>query len=109
MVTSDDFTSAEVLYEDTLPAVRQSLQMPPEGPAHIPVVTGFLGRGAKTGELPHFAAAAVTAVLVHRATLQVIPCLTASPIRDTGLEGMVEAQPWQRSGRGSPEKPFCGA
>ena len=53
MTTSDDFTAAEVQYEATLPAVRQALQMPDEGPAHIPVVTGFLGRGAKTGHSRH--------------------------------------------------------
>ena len=51
MTTSDDFTAAEVQYEATLPAVRQALQMPHGGPPHIPVVTGFLGRGAKTGQL----------------------------------------------------------
>ena len=50
IVTSDDFTAADVQYAETLPAVRQALQMGMAGSEpHIPVVTGFLGRGIKTG------------------------------------------------------------
>ena len=51
IVTSDDFTAADIQYTETLPAVRQALQMGLGQPPHIPVVTGFLGRGIKTGVL----------------------------------------------------------
>ena len=49
ITTSDDFTAADVQYAETLPAVRQALQMVQGQPPHIPVVTGFLGRGIRTG------------------------------------------------------------
>lgn len=50
MTTTDDFQNAEVLYSETLPAVKAFLTRPPGAPKSIPVVTGFLGRGINTGK-----------------------------------------------------------
>ena len=49
MTTTDDFQNADVLYAETLPALRAALAQPPGAPKAIPVVTGFLGRGINTG------------------------------------------------------------
>lgn len=49
MTTTDDFQNADVLYAETLPALRAALARPPGAPKAIPVVTGFLGRGINTG------------------------------------------------------------
>lgn len=49
ITTTDDFQNAEVLYAETLPAVRAALTRAPGGERAIPVVTGFLGRGINTG------------------------------------------------------------
>ena len=49
IITTDVFGAADVLYEQTLPAVRSTLTLAPAGQPHVPVVTGFLGRGATTG------------------------------------------------------------
>ncbi|EIE26095.1 aspartate kinase [Coccomyxa subellipsoidea C-169] len=51
MTTTDDFQNAEVVYQETLPAIKASLTRPPGGPKTIPVVTGFLGRGMNTGAI----------------------------------------------------------
>lgn len=50
MTTTDDFQNAEVVYPETLPAIKASLTRPPGAPKTIPIVTGFLGRGINTGE-----------------------------------------------------------
>lgn len=53
MVTTDDFTNAEVLLSDSCAGLRETIS--PASPRHsgeapfIPVVTGFLGRGKNTG------------------------------------------------------------
>lgn len=52
MTTTDDFQNAEVIYNETLPALKASLARPPGAPKTIPVVTGFLGRGINTGRSP---------------------------------------------------------
>lgn len=49
LTTTDDFQNADVLYEDTLPAIKAALTRPPGAPKAIPIVTGFLGRGINTG------------------------------------------------------------
>ena len=49
LTTTDDFQNADVLYSDTLPAVKAALTRPPGAPKAIPIVTGFLGRGINTG------------------------------------------------------------
>lgn len=49
MTTTDDFQNAEVIYHETLPAIKAALTRPPGAPKSIPVVTGFLGRGINTG------------------------------------------------------------
>lgn len=51
--TTDDFTNAEILYDETLPRVRAALTRAPDatGPPEVPVVTGFLGRGHTTGAI----------------------------------------------------------
>ena len=50
MTTTDDFQNAEVVYPETLPAIKASLTRPPGAPKTIPIATGFLGRGSNTGE-----------------------------------------------------------
>ena len=52
MTTTDDFQNADVLYPETLPAVKAALTRQPGAPQTIPVVTGFLGRGLSTGMQP---------------------------------------------------------
>ena len=42
---------AQVNYELTLPAVRESLTFKPGQRRHLPIVTGFLGRGLQTGAI----------------------------------------------------------
>ena len=49
ITTTDVFGAADVLYDQTLPAVRAALTVAPAGQPHVPVVTGFLGRGTTTG------------------------------------------------------------
>lgn len=49
MTTTDDFTNADVLYDESLPKLKASLMRKPGQPKEIPIVTGFLGRGINTG------------------------------------------------------------
>jgi aspartate kinase len=51
MVTSDEFSNGEVQYDETLPGIREGLMLEAGAPLEIPVVTGFLGRGGKTGAI----------------------------------------------------------
>lgn len=56
VVTDDAFTNAEVDYAKTLPALRASLRLEQGAavggaPRALPIVTGFLGRGATTGAI----------------------------------------------------------
>ncbi len=51
VTTNDCFGNADVVYPVTLPAVRAALTRLRAERAHIPVVTGFLGRGQQTGGL----------------------------------------------------------
>lgn len=57
MVSSDDFTNADVRYEQSFANIRKSLTRTNGGPQEIPIVTGFLARGETTGmqTLPHIA------------------------------------------------------
>jgi hypothetical protein len=41
----------QVNYELTLPAVKESLTFGPGQQRHLPIVTGFLGRGLQTGAI----------------------------------------------------------
>ncbi|KAL6780885.1 hypothetical protein ACKKBG_A08870 [Auxenochlorella protothecoides x Auxenochlorella symbiontica] len=52
VITTDVFTSAEVDYEASLPALREALRLPGSGgPRPLPIVTGFLGRGRGSGAI----------------------------------------------------------
>jgi len=51
ITTNDDFTKADVIYDATLPAVKAALTRGPGQLAELPVVTGFLGKGAGTGAI----------------------------------------------------------
>ncbi|CAL5225186.1 g7969 [Coccomyxa viridis] len=51
MTTTDDFQNADVLYAETLPALKAALARPPGAPRAIPIITGFLGRGINTGAI----------------------------------------------------------
>lgn len=55
VITNDNFTAADVDYEQTLPALRNALTTmakPNDGKlAALPVVTGFLGKGRQTGAI----------------------------------------------------------
>eukprot|EP00879_Flechtneria_rotunda_P010434 GHRR01010910.1.p1 GENE.GHRR01010910.1~~GHRR01010910.1.p1 ORF type:complete len:313 (+),score=91.06 GHRR01010910.1:70-1008(+) len=44
VTTTDDFGNADIIYEQTLPAVRAALRQQPGGPRQVQVVTGFLGK-----------------------------------------------------------------
>lgn len=49
MVSSDDFTNADVRYEQSFSNIRASLTRTNGGAPEIPIVTGFLARGESTG------------------------------------------------------------
>jgi len=49
LTTSDEFSNAEVVYEESLPRIRESLTRKAGDPHDVPIVTGFLGRGINTG------------------------------------------------------------
>lgn len=51
MTTNDDFTNADVNYEESLPRIRTSLMPKPGQAKEVPIVTGFLGRGLVTGAI----------------------------------------------------------
>ncbi|PRW57458.1 Aspartokinase chloroplastic [Chlorella sorokiniana] len=51
VTTSDNFVNAEVNYQLTLPAVKEALTFKPGQERHLPIVTGFLGRGLQTGAI----------------------------------------------------------
>ena len=51
VTTNDCFGNADVVYPVTLPAVRTAVTRLRAERAHVPVVTGFLGRGQQTGGL----------------------------------------------------------
>ncbi|GFH09731.1 aspartokinase, partial [Haematococcus lacustris] len=50
MVTTDDFTNADVIYDEALPRIRAALTAQQEQ-RELPIVTGFLGRGSATGAI----------------------------------------------------------
>lgn len=55
MVSSDDFTNADVRYEQSFSNIRASLSRTNGGPQEVPIVTGFLARGENTGmHLMHY-------------------------------------------------------
>ena len=49
MVSSDDFSNADVRYEQSFANIRSALTRSNGGPPEIPIVTGFLARGENTG------------------------------------------------------------
>ena len=53
VITNDNFTNADVDYDETLDRVRATFKPLMDGskPPEIPVVTGFLGRGKATGAI----------------------------------------------------------
>ena len=51
VTTNDNFSNAEVDFENSLPAVRAALARRPGAGPELPVVTGFLGRGRQTGAI----------------------------------------------------------
>lgn len=51
LTTTDEFTNGDVVYEATLPGVAAALAQPPGEPLRLPVVTGFLGKGERTGAI----------------------------------------------------------
>lgn len=48
MTTTDDFTNADVIYEESLPKIKAALTQRSNA-REVPIVTGFLGRGQTTG------------------------------------------------------------
>ena len=81
LTTTDDFQNADVLYEDTLPAIKAALTRPPGAPKAIPIVTGFLGRGINTGMgtviLTHIQHAAAAREVLGTALCTIV-CLSLS-------------------------------
>lgn len=49
MQTTEEFTNAEILYELSLPAVGSSLKAYVQETGSVPVVTGFVGKAASSG------------------------------------------------------------
>uniref|UniRef100_A0A7S0R5D6 Aspartokinase n=1 Tax=Chlamydomonas leiostraca TaxID=1034604 RepID=A0A7S0R5D6_9CHLO len=50
MTTTDDFTNADVIYEETLPKIKANLTARAAA-KEVAVVTGFLGKGLSTGAI----------------------------------------------------------
>lgn len=63
MVSSDDFTNADVRYEQSFANIKRSLTRTGARPQEIPIVTGFLARGENTGR--HLGLHLVTANTAH--------------------------------------------
>ena len=80
MVSSDDFTNADVRYEQSFSNIRASLTRTNGGPQEIPIVTGFLARGEGTGT--HFPRVTFwglcTRLAVPGKTLGGLSCLSLS-------------------------------
>ena len=51
LVTSDEFTNAEIDYDASVPAVLAAVRAHSARHRAVPVVTGFVGRGKGTGAL----------------------------------------------------------
>ncbi|GAB4818727.1 hypothetical protein N2152v2_005773 [Parachlorella kessleri] len=51
VITNDNFSNADVNYELSLPALRESLTFQPGQERRVLVVTGFLGKGLQTGAI----------------------------------------------------------
>lgn len=51
LVSSDDFTNADVRYEQSFANIKRSLTRTGARPQEIPIVTGFLARGENTGAI----------------------------------------------------------
>ena len=49
LVTSDEFTNAEIDYQRSLPAVQQAMQRHAAAGGGMPIITGFVGKGRETG------------------------------------------------------------
>jgi aspartokinase len=49
VITTDNFMNADVIYEKSLPAIAASLTRQKGEAPYLPIVTGFLGKGDKTG------------------------------------------------------------
>ncbi|GMH32227.1 hypothetical protein BSKO_00061 [Bryopsis sp. KO-2023] len=50
-VSSDEFGNADLVYEETLRKIRETLIRGQNQPHEIPIVTGFLAKGEKTGAI----------------------------------------------------------
>lgn len=51
MQTTDEFTNAEIIYELSLPAVGKALKAHVRAHGSVPVVTGFVGKAASSGQV----------------------------------------------------------
>eukprot|EP00195_Chlamydomonas_chlamydogama_P005756 CAMPEP_0202902490 /NCGR_PEP_ID=MMETSP1392-20130828/16885_1 /ASSEMBLY_ACC=CAM_ASM_000868 /TAXON_ID=225041 /ORGANISM="Chlamydomonas chlamydogama, Strain SAG 11-48b" /LENGTH=481 /DNA_ID=CAMNT_0049589263 /DNA_START=346 /DNA_END=1791 /DNA_ORIENTATION=+ len=49
LTTTDDFSNADVIYDESLPKIKAKLTRQPGSPKEVAIVTGFLGRGLQTG------------------------------------------------------------
>lgn len=49
LVTSDEFTNAEILYPESMTAAKDALTADMDAEWSVPIITGFLGRGSTTG------------------------------------------------------------
>jgi len=50
MVTTDDFTNADIVYDEALPQIKATFDAR-KNLREVPIVTGFLGRGQSTGAI----------------------------------------------------------
>ncbi|KAF5841379.1 aspartate kinase [Dunaliella salina] len=50
MVTSDDFTNADIVYDEALPQIKATFDAR-KNLREVPIVTGFLGRGQSSGAI----------------------------------------------------------
>ena len=79
MTTTDDFQNADVLYGETLPALKAALARPPGAPKAIPIITGFLGRGINTGDQCFMLARQIETYRFQSCTLLLTGCMLIMP------------------------------
>ena len=91
VITTDDFQNADVLYAETLPAVKAALTRAPGGERAIPVVTGFLGRGINTGGRCEAAACQPELLPAH-----MHPLLPAARTYDQARDPKLDSGDWKR-------------
>ena len=93
MVSSDDFSNADVRYEQSFLNIRAALTWSNGSPAEIPIVTGFLARGENTGRYFSSTFYMPTEAPCQRQHIQSLSPMLAWRVRRPSLELLSQEQP----------------